>query len=181
MSGTTDRNWRSFVGPRDDYAMVDPDNWVNPPDPENYDDIFKCSNVDSLTASRLDLPPGREDSIDCVRGSNYLFRYLTVRGSITLKGAIEGWSLIRCVLSGTVEVGQYDNYWYPGRPPTRVGYISECTSPDGKPIRLKLWDATRPEIRSSQVKVTKIPFVIWFPYFCFRYLMNRGWRFRENR
>jgi hypothetical protein len=172
MSGTADTNWRSYGGPQDNGLTVDAGEWQAPLDPENYDDLVKCSNCTGLTISGLTIPASREDSIDCVRGSNYTVQNCTVHGSVTIKGAINGLTLYGSVVSGTIELGQYDNYWEPGRAPTQNVSILDCTSPDGSPIRVKLWDAEMPFIESTNVKVTKIPKWVWLPYFLFRRLTN---------
>ena len=171
MSGTSDTNWRSY-GPVDDGTTVDAANWQAPLDPENWDDLVKCSNCTGLVISGLTIPASREDSIDCVRGSNYLIQSCTIRGSVTVKGAIEGFELNNCVISGTVELGQYDNYWFKGRAPTRYVRLVNCCSPDGSPIRVKLWDAEIALIAGTSVKITRIPKWIWWPYFLFRRLTN---------
>ena len=171
MSGTADVNWRSY-GPIDDGTTVDAASWQAPLDPENWDDLVKCSNCTGLTISGLTIPASREDSIDCVRGSNYLIESCTIRGSVTVKGAIEGFELNNCVISGTVELGQYDNYWFKGRAPTRYVRLVNCCSPDGSPIRVKLWDAEIALIAGTSVKITRIPKWIWWPYFLFRRLTN---------
>jgi len=172
MSGTADTNWRSYVGPQDDGLTVDSAEWQAPLDPENYDDLVKCSNCTGLTISGLTIPASREDSIDCVRGSNYTVQNCTVHGSVTIKGAINGLTLYGSVVSGTIELGQYDNYWEPGRAPTQNVSILDCTSPDGSPIRVKVWDAEIPFVRNSNVKLTRIPKWVWLPYFIFRRLTN---------
>jgi len=172
MAGTSDTNWRSYVGPQDNGKLVTSEDWQAPSNPKEYDDLFKCSNVDGLIARGLTIPVSREDSIDCVRGSNYLIQSCTIQGSVTVKGAIEGFELNNCVISGTVELGQYDNYWFKGRAPTRYVRLVNCCSPDGSPIRVKLWDAELALIAGTSVKVTRIPKWIWLPYFLFRRLTN---------
>ena len=172
MSGTSDTNWRSYVGPKDNGLTVNAVEWQAPLDPENYDDLVKGSNVSNLCVSGLTIPASQEDSIDFVRGSNYTVQNCTVGGSVTVKGAINGLTLYGSVVSGTIELGQYDNYWEPGRAPTQNVSILDCTSPDGSPIRVKVWDAEVPFVRNSNVKITKVPKWIWFPYFLFRRLTN---------
>jgi hypothetical protein len=172
MSGTADVNWRSYVGPQDNGLTVNAAEWQAPLDPENYDDLVKGSNCTGLVISGLTIPASREDSIDCVRGSNYTVQNCTVHGSVTIKGAINGLTLYGSVVSGTIELGQYDNYWEPGRAPTQNVSILDCTSPDGSPIRVKVWDAEVPFVRNTNVKITKVPKWIWLPYFLFRRLTN---------
>jgi hypothetical protein len=118
------------------------------------------------------IPSSREDSIDCVRGNAYSFKSCAIEGSVTVKGAIDGLRLYNCVISGTVELGQYDNYWTKGRAPTRNVSLINCCSPDGEPIRVKLWDAEMPVVQNTNVKIVKIPKWIWLPYFLFRRLTN---------
>jgi hypothetical protein len=172
MAGTSDTNWRSYVGPQDNGKLVTSEDWQAPSNPKEYDDLFKCSNVDGLISRGLTIPASREDSIDCVRGSNYLIQSCTIQGSTTVKGAIEGFELNNCVISGTVELGQYDNYWTKGRAPTRNVRLINCCSPDGSPIRIKIWDAELSLIAGTSVQVTRIPKWIWLPYFLFRRLTN---------
>jgi hypothetical protein len=172
MSGTKDVNWRSYVGPADNGKLVTSEDWQAPSDPKQWDDLFKCSNVSNLAARGLTIPASREDSIDCVRGSNYLIQSCTIQGSVTIKGTIDGFELNNCVISGTVELGQYDNYWTKGRAPTRNVSLINCCSPDGEPVRVKLWDAEMPVVQNTNVKITKIPKWIWLPYFLFRRLTN---------
>jgi hypothetical protein len=172
MAGTSDTNWRSFVGPQNNGKLVTSEDWQAPSDPKQWDDLFKCSNVSDLAALGLTIPASREDSIDCVRGSNYLIQSCTIQGSVTIKGAIDGFELNNCVISGTVEIGQYDNYWVKGRAPTRNVRLVNCCSPDGSPIRIKIWDAELALIAGTNVKITRIPKWIWLPYFLFRRLTN---------
>ena len=172
MAGTSDTNWRSYVGPADNGKLVTSEDWQAPSDPKQWDDLFKCSNVDNLTTIGLTIPASREDSIDCVRGNAYSFKSCAIEGSVTVKGAIDGLRLYNCVLSGTVELGQYDNYWSRGRAPTRRVSLLNCCSPDGEPIRVKLWDAEMPVVQNTRVHVTRIPKWVWLPYFIFRRLTN---------
>jgi hypothetical protein len=173
MAGTTDTNWRSYVGPADNGKLVTSEDWQPPSDPKQWDDLFKCSNVSNLTATGLVIPASREDSIDCVRGNGYSFQSCAIQGSVTVKGAIDGLRLYNCVISGTVELGQYDNYWSRGRAPTRNVRLVNCCSPDGSPIRVKLWDAEMPRIENTSVQIIKMQKWVWLPYFIFRRLTNR--------
>ena len=172
MAGTSDTNWRSYVGPADNDRLITSEDWQAPSDPKQWDDLFKCSNVSNLTATGLVIPASREDSIDCVRGNGYSFQSCAIEGSVTVKGAIDGLKLKNCVISGTVELGQYDNYWTKGRAPTRNVSLINCCSPDGEPVRVKLWDAEMPVVQNTNVKLVKIPKWVWLPYFLFRRLTN---------
>jgi hypothetical protein len=172
MPNTNDTNWRSYVGPQDNGKVVTSEDWQAPSDPKQWDDLFKCSNVNGLVARGLTIPASREDSIDCVRGNAYSFESCTIEGSVTVKGSIDGFTLSNCVVSGTVELGQYSNYWVKGSAPTRNVSLVNCCSPDGSPIRLKLWDAEMPRIENTNVQITRMPKWVWLPYFIFRRLTN---------
>lgn len=167
-----DDNGRTIVAEVPDSVVCNPNAWFAPSNPQDFDDLFKCSNVDDLTVRGLTIPASREDSIDCVRGSGYSFESCAIQGSTTVKGAIDGLKLLNCVISGTVELGQYDDYWTCGRAPTRNVSLVNCCSPDGKPIRVKLWDAEMPNVVGTDVQVIKIPKWIWLPYFLLRRLTN---------
>jgi len=56
MSGTVDTNWMSYVGPRPDVSA-----FVNPPDPENYDDIMKFSDCSDAYVSTTIIAAGQEN------------------------------------------------------------------------------------------------------------------------
>ena len=172
MSGTRDNNWRSYVGPADDGTTVDAAKWQAPLDPENWDDLVKASHCTGLCISGLTIPAAREDSIDCVRGEDYTVTGCTIGGSVTVKGSIDGFIFRECCIGDTVELGQYDNYWTRGRPPTRNVSLRGCTSPDGSPIRVTVWDADVPFCENTSVKITKVPKFIWWPYFIFRRFTN---------
>jgi hypothetical protein len=167
-----DHNWRSYVGPEDNGRTITADEWSNPPDPENWDDLFKCSNVQGLTAFGLSIPAAREDSFDAVRGSGYAVIGCLLGGSVTVKGAIDGARFEGCVIDGLVELGQYDNYWKPGRAPTKGVKLIACTSSEGEPIVVRCWDAEPPLVTDTSVKVKRVPWLIWFSYFLWRRLTN---------
>lgn len=166
MSGTKDMNFLSFAN-QDGLRITDFD---APENPGEYDDLLKLSNCHDALISGITIPAGsREDSIDAVRGANLRIVDCNIQGSVTLKGGIDGWVLAGNRHGGTVEVGQFDNYWHPGQKPTRNGQVVHCA---GK-VRLILWDAEPPEVVNTSVQITKVPRVIWFPYFLFRYCVIR--------
>ncbi len=95
--------------------------------------------------------------------------------TIVCKGSFNNLLVQSCRFSGggkyDIELGQFDNYWKPGRPPTRNITVSLCARYDNKPVRIICWDSEVPLVLSSNVKITKVPKFIWFPYFLFRYLL----------
>lgn len=152
--------------------------------PAEYSDILKFSNCENITVKSCVILGGKEDCIDAVRGSNYNFETLSLspkHNGITLKGSINGANIVNVEFQShgkdcDIELGQYDNYWYIGRPPTRNVKIIDTKSVDGKPVTVKIWDAETPQVTDSNVKIVKIPKFIWFPYFVFRAIQTRGFK-----
>ena len=175
----TDKNYDSHVNEKG--VLILPLNWEAPSNPLEWDDVLKFSNCEDITVVGLTIPGGTEEAVDAVRGSNYQFVGLTLiangQGSMCLKGSIDGYLVHDCeVENGTdygIELGQFDNYWYPGRKPTRNGKLSQVRSPDGKQVLVKLYDAEVPEIENSCVQIKKVPVLIWYPYFLFQYCLRK--------
>lgn len=170
----SDINWRSDHGDNPDTS-----DFVNPPNPQDFDDIMKFSNCTNTFVYNLDVAAGRENCIDAVRGEDYVWSCVRTEdgagiSTFTIKGAIDGWSILGSTIGHgketDIEVGQFDDYWKPGRKPTRNGVIDACKSTDGKPIRVTLWNADKPKVTQSNVKIKRIPWIVWFPYFLYRYL-----------
>ena len=177
MSCTVDKNWMSYVGDNPDVS-----GFVNPPDPENYSDIMKFGDCTNVVVNGKSVAPGQENCVDAVRGGNYLWDNCTLLegagvATVTLKGAINGYTFRSCTINHgkqtDLELGQFDKYWYPGRPATSNGLIDNCHTSDGEPIRATCWNADKPEVMFSNVVVKRVPWLIWFPYFCFRYVWIR--------
>ena len=151
-------------------------------DPAEYSDILKFSNCENITVKNCTVLGGKEDCIDAVRGNNYTFDTVTLSpkyNGITLKGSIDTANITNVEFQShgkdcDIELGQYDNYWYIGRPSTRNISITDTKSVDGKPIVVKVWDAKTPTVTNSNVKIVKIPIFIWWPYFVFRAIQTRG-------
>jgi len=156
--------------------VIAPDDWTQ------ISDTLKFSNCTNITVDGCTIEGGKEDCIDAVRGSDYIFNNLTLaprKNGITIKGSVDNYLIedVTFISSGTncdMEFGQYDNYWYIGRKPTRNGRIALTKSVSGKQLVLKLWDAEVPVITDSNIKVVKIPKIIWWPYFVFRAIQTRG-------
>lgn len=153
-------------------------------DPSEYSDILKFSNCENITVKYTTVLGGKEDCIDAVRGNNYTFESVNFTpkyNGITLKGSIDTATITNSVFHShgkdcDIELGQYDNYWYIGRPPTRNVTIAETRATDGKPVVVKVWDAEAPTVKDSNVKIVKIPIFIWWPYFVFRAIQTRGFK-----
>jgi len=150
--------------------------------PAEYSDILKFSNCTKVLIDNCEIQGGKEDCIDAVRGVDYTIKnsdLYPMHNGITLKGSIDGAKLdnIEFKTHGRdcdIELGQYDNYWYIGRPPTRNVTINNVKSEDGLPVVVKLWDAVAPVVTNSNIKIIRIPKLIWFPYFVFRAIQTRG-------
>jgi hypothetical protein len=177
----TDTNFESHAN--EDGTVIS-DRTIAPEDWTTISDVLKFSDCANIVVDNCIIEGGKEDAIDAVRGSNYKFTNTTLlphKNGITLKGSIDTFTIesVTFVNHGTdcdMEFGQYDNYWYVGRPATRHGNIINTKANDGKPLILKLWDATTPGIVDSNIKVIKIPKIIWFPYFVFRAIQTRGFK-----
>lgn len=180
---SADKNYESHV--TEDGSVIEnrtiPDQDVIPGD---YSDILKFSNCTNTTVNNCKIYGGKEDCIDAVRGSNYVFKNLDLfpkYNGITVKGSVDGVTVanVNFETHGSdcdMEFGQYDNYWYIGRKPTRNINVVEVMPVDGSPVVIKLWDAETPAITNSNVKIIKIPKFIWWPYFVFRAIQTRGWK-----
>ena len=157
--------------------------WIPPGDASAYDDIIKRSNHIGLTFSGLSLKGAmpQENWFDFVRGADYRIEECHIGAAgvagVTIKGAISGWVISNAVFDACarreIEVGQFDDYWFPGRAPTRGGVMANVTRSDGKPVRVTLWDAERPVVIGSNVRIIKVPKTIWFPYFILRWILTR--------
>lgn len=177
MSELVDNNWKGSSVLQSN-AIIGPDVWIAPKPEElpGLSDIWKASNLTNLTCHDLDIPSSLiEDSVDAVRGSHYQLLSCIVRGSSTIKGAIKGFLFGSCIINGTVELGQFDNYWYYGRPPTTGIELTNCTKNVGdNTIYIKLWNADMPAISpGTKYRVTKMPKFVWVPYFISQYLWVR--------
>ena len=176
-----DKNYYS-IADQSDVIIGDtifPNGDVNPLE---YSDIVKLSYATNITIKGCTIHGGKEDCIDAVRGTNYTIKNTDLypaHNGITLKGSIDGAKIdnIEFKTHGRdcdIELGQYDNYWYVGRPPTRNVTLHNVNSYDDAPVIVKLWDAAAPTVTNSNVKIVRIPKLIWFPYFVFRAIQTRG-------
>lgn len=154
-----------------------------PIDPKAYSDILKFSVCKNTIVSGCTILGGSENCTDAVRGEDYVwtgchFHTMGGKGVFTIKGSISRWVIDRCLFVGhgkeyDIELGQYDDYWHPFRKPTRNGSIVDCGSSDGRPIKVTVWNADAPTVVNSHVQIVKIPWVVWFPYFCFRKIQSK--------
>jgi hypothetical protein len=172
-SGKKDTNYKSHVQLKD--IVIDA--WENPLNPAEWDDVMKFSQCENVQVTGVTVNGGKEDCIDAVRGSGYSFNNMTLNplnNGITLKGSIDGWNLKDILFTRkgkayTIEIGQYDNYWTPWTKPTRNGTVDNVSMEDNSTVVVRIWDGEMPKvINCKNLKVLKIPKIIWFPYFFFR-------------
>jgi len=178
-----DKNYESHAGENGTVIShrIIPDNGNNSLE---YSDILKFSNCTNCTVDNCTIHGGKEDCIDAVRGSRYVIRNSTLlpyHNGITLKGSIDGALLENLVFDGNgkdcdIDIGQFDNYWWIGRAPTRNVIINNVTSTSGKPVVVRLWDADAVTVTASNVKIVRVPKFIWWPYFVFRAAQTRGFK-----
>lgn len=177
-----DVNYRSHVD--EEGVCVSPINWQPPENPKDFSDVLKFSRCHNTLVTGITLEAGKEDAIDAVRGNNYTIQKVNIscngsRNGITVKGAIQGFTLegLFFLSHGTksdIELGQFDNYWYPGRPSTRDGTLRNVMAVDKKKVKIVVWDAEVPYAGDNvDAEVQIIPKFIWFPYFLFRYVSIR--------
>jgi len=173
-----DKNYESHY----EDGEVIADRVIVPPNLNEISDTLKFSNCANVTVRNCTIEGGKEDCIDAVRGENYTFTETILiphKNGITLKGSIVNYNINNITFNAhgsdcDMEFGQYDNYWYIGRKATRGGIIDTIKAVDNKPIKIKLWDAEPPTITNTNVKIIKVPKIIWWPYFVFRCIQVRG-------
>lgn len=179
----TDKNYRSITedGTFDDRPEILP---PTAEEARQYDDILKLSNVRASQIANKTIHGGTEDCIDIVRGHDLRFenvRLLPVKNGITIKGAADFVDFIglEFLLPGKdqeIELGQFDNYWYPGRETPWWCTFRGRGRTDGKPVRIKVWDFELDEADvdfETGVEIIRVPKWIWFPYFLFQYVRIR--------
>ena len=160
-------------------SVIVQDRVISPDNPSQYSDVLKFSQCTNSLVTNCDITSGHEDAIDMVRGDNYQISNTTLRlhgtGGIEIQGSIEGVLLsgIKCDGHGTqydIRLGMFSNYDHPGSAPTKSVTIVNCSSFDGKPVNVEVWNADLPIVHGGNVKVKVIPKPIVTIYFAFRYI-----------
>lgn len=169
-----DKNFESHVQTSN---LIIEDRTITPENPTQYSDILKFSQCNNTLVERCRIDGGAEDAVDAVRGTNYTVRNCTVRpngkNGITMKGGIDGIVIQDVVFHShgsecDIELGQFDKYQEFPFKKTKHTNIVQCIATDGKPVKVKVWMADKPNIAGGNVKVTKInPIIVWC-YFIFR-------------
>lgn len=175
-SSFVDKNYRSFDGFVD---LVDETSESLSPS-SDFNDTYKLSHGIGAKVANKHIVNRNEDCLDICRVFDARITDIVLepfgRNGITVKGASRD-VIINAVLlchgsECDLEVGQFDNYWYPGRAPSVVSV--NIASAVGQPVRVRLWDGSLlSDHFSPSARVTRIPKAIWFPYFLFRYAQLR--------
>lgn len=170
----SDINYRAYAAERDIFLENER---IYPDNPLSYSDILKFSNCSNVLVKDCQIVGGKEECVDIVRGDDYVLQGLVLepkgQAAIVIKGAVVNYKIIDCEFLShgkkqDIELGQFDNYWTFGRKPTRGGAIVNVRARDGKPVKVVLWDAEKPEIINSNVKIVKMPKIVVLGYFIFR-------------
>lgn len=182
MSGFVDQNYRSIANV--DYFLDERPESLPPAQTDTsrthtWDDTLKVSNSSGVTIKNKALWGGREDCLDLVRVHNSVFESLQLfpaKNGITIKGA-SGFIYVDALFEERgsekeVELGQFDNYWHPGRSPTRNVTLNLRAVPGATPLRVWVWDATNIVVQGPHV-IRRVPKAVWYPYFLFRYASLR--------
>lgn len=149
-----------------------------------WPDTLKVSNAHNVEVSNKTIRNWKEDCLDVVRVTTGSFLKLTLfpygKNAITVKGAsswvVLGFKLLANGRECDVEIGGFDNYWYPGRQPTRMTGV--YVDPSGLPAVVKLWDAEDTNVFGPH-RIVRVPRYVWLPYFLYRYTLLRAgnlWR-----
>jgi hypothetical protein len=145
------------------------------------DDTVKVSHCRGIFVANKSIANFVEDCLDVVCVSHSTFHNLTLaphgRNGITVKDRSRsvyfvGLSFLSHGKECDVELGQFSNAWYPGAQPTSDILLAGPGSLDGLPVKIRVWDATDPEVRFPHV-IQRVPKWMWFPYFCSRYALLR--------
>jgi hypothetical protein len=144
-------------------------------------DTIKVSHCQGLLIANKYVENQHEDCVDIVCVAHSTFDGFTLRprgrNGITVKDRSRsvyfvGLSFLSHGKECDVELGQFSNAWYPGAQPTSDILLAGPGSLDGLPVKIRLWDATDPEVSFPHV-IQRVPKWVWFPYFCSRYALLR--------
>lgn len=172
-----DKNYESYWGQSN---LIIDNRAIWPPDSNEYSDILKFSICSNVLVDNCEIVGGREDAIDCVRGEDYKFSYLKLhpkgKNGITIKGSIKNTTISNVIFMShgkecDIELGQhciYDSFW--GSDKTEGITLINVHSNDSVPVKIKVWNATKPTIIGGNVQVKMVPTIFVKLYFAFRWL-----------
>ncbi len=163
---------------RDLNGVVVKDKEIESPNPVN--DTLKFSKCENVLVENCRVVGGIEDNVDIVQGRNYLLRSCrlkpTGKNGVTAKGAVDGIELNDVLYEShgrecDAEFGQHTIYSSAfGKDVTKNIRLINVRSVDGYPVKVKLWNATKPTVIGGNVKVIKIPWIVVKGYFLWRWI-----------
>lgn len=175
---STDTNYQSYWGV-DGLTIIN--QVFSPENPLKYSDILKFSICTNTLVEDTYVVGGKEDCIDAVRGENYIIRRCVLhpngRNGITLKGNLKR-AFIRDVEFEThgsecdIELGQHTIYsnFFGTNQKTEAVVIENTNSKSGKPLIVKVWNADKPVVINSNVKIQVVPKILVKLYFALRWI-----------
>lgn len=178
MSSFIDQNFRSYANQREisdvTLEVIDPGETFKGNDLQK---ISNCAYV-GIRNKTFVTTEDNEDNLDIVHGIQVAVSSTTIiprgKNGVTVKGASCGIYLgLKFIGHGKecdIELGQFDNYWYPGRLPTRAVCIN--IDPNGDAPLIRLWDAREPSVVGPH-RIERVSKAVWLPYFLFRYATLR--------
>lgn len=153
-------------------AIGDVENW------SAYDDMLKFSNCWNVNVNNCVVVGGREDCIDMCRGGDYRVQNSSLiimgKNGITCKCGVEGLRVEGVEFDGygmfsEIEIGMFSKYdKFPFKNKVQGVIISDVKRKDGKKVRVWVWNGTKPVVRGGNVRVVRVPRIIWVWYFLFR-------------
>lgn len=163
---------------RDLNGVVVKDEEIKSPQPVN--DVLKISKCENVLIENCRIFGGAEDCIDQVQGRGVIIRSCRLipqgKNGITMKGAIDGVELNDLLFEThgkecDVEFGQHTIYSSAlGRDVTKNIRLINVRSLNGQPVKVKIWNATKPMVVGGNVEVVKIPTIIVKAYFLWRWV-----------
>ena len=153
-------------------------------DGTHYSEALKLSNLHHVTITNFNLIGGSEDSIDVVRGSDYIFSdgIINLKDSqqgITIKGGAENVILKNIEFIGKpklgfIVLGQYSDYDFCRNLPTKNIFISNCKFPPNNRPSLITWNVKNIKTENNEnFSCIQIPKLLVCIYFSFRKIQQR--------
>jgi len=182
-----DVNWKSFADVKNIKLEKET---VSPPNPENYDDILKFSNVQNANVYDCDINPkggNKEDGVDINRFcKNIRMVKTSIRSgekyAVTIKGGSEDILLQNVIILGRgkegvdIDIGNYSDSTMKKSQNIMLANVNRA---DGKPVTLRVGHAKNIFITDSNIKKLRFQSIGLKLYVYFKYLLVKlkliGW------
>ena len=182
-----DVNWKSFADAKNIKLEKET---VSPPNPENYDDILKFSNVQNANVYDCDINPkggNKEDGVDINRFcKNIRMVKTSIRSgekyAVTIKGGSEDILLQNVIILGRgkegvdIDIGNYSDSTMKKSQNIMLANVNRA---DGKPVTLRVGHAKNIFITDSNIKKLRFQSIGLKLYVYFKYLLVKlkliGW------